>query len=102
MDTIRESTSSANTSVSICDKREHTHTLKARRSNLSTNNDRRLAALQYRDFRLMWGGNFVSVVGSQMQMVAINWHVYRLLAGTTHHHRSLRTSRSSWVQRRWG
>ena len=31
----------------------------------------------------MWGGNFVSVVGSQMQMVAINWHIYRLLAGTT-------------------
>jgi MFS family permease len=42
-----------------------------------------LAALQYHDFRLMWGGNFVSVVGSQMQMVAINWHVYRLLAGTS-------------------
>ncbi len=31
----------------------------------------------------MWGGNFVSVLGSQMQLVAINWHVYRLLAGTT-------------------
>ena len=50
---------------------------------MSVNNERRLAALQYHDFRLMWGGNFVSVVGSQMQMVAINWHVYRLLAGTT-------------------
>ncbi len=50
---------------------------------MSANNDRRLAALQYHDFRLMWGGNFVSVVGSQMQMVAINWHVYRLLAGTS-------------------
>ena len=31
----------------------------------------------------MWAGNFVSVVGSQMQLVAINWHVYRLLAGTS-------------------
>ncbi len=44
---------------------------------------RRLAALQHHDFRLMWAGNFVSVLGSQMQLVAINWHVYRLLAGTT-------------------
>ena len=50
---------------------------------LSSDSDRRLAALRHRDFRLMWGGNFVSVLGSQMQMVAINWHVYRLLAGTT-------------------
>ena len=50
---------------------------------VSTDDGRRLAALQYHDFRLMWAGNFVSVVGSQMQLVAINWHVYRLLAGTS-------------------
>ncbi len=50
---------------------------------MSTDDGRRLAALQFHDFRLMWAGNFVSVVGSQMQLVAINWHVYRLLAGTS-------------------
>lgn len=35
-------------------------------------------ALGHRDFRLMWMGQFVSVTGSQMQLVAINWHVYLL------------------------
>src|SRR5262245_48873006 len=34
------------------------------------------AALRYRDFRLLWLGQIVSVTGSQMQLVAINWHVY--------------------------
>ena len=36
------------------------------------------AALRYRDFRLLWLGLIVSVTGSQMQFVAINWHVYLL------------------------
>jgi MFS family permease len=36
------------------------------------------AALRYRDFRLLWLGQIVSVTGSQMQFVAINWHVYLL------------------------
>jgi MFS family permease len=36
------------------------------------------AALHYRDFRLLWLGQIVSVTGSQMQFVAINWHVYLL------------------------
>jgi MFS family permease len=35
-------------------------------------------ALRHRDFRLMWMGQVVSVTGSQMQLVAINWHVYLL------------------------
>ena len=36
------------------------------------------AALRHRDFRLLWLGLIVSVTGSQMQLVAINWHVYVL------------------------
>src|SRR5256885_11996066 len=36
------------------------------------------SALRYRDFRLLWMGQIVSVTGSQMQSVAINWHVYLL------------------------
>src|ERR687886_325423 len=36
------------------------------------------SALQYRDFRLLWIGQLISTTGSQMQLVAINWHVYLL------------------------
>ena len=36
------------------------------------------AALRHRDFRLLWAGQFISLTGSQMQLVAINWHVYLL------------------------
>jgi len=36
------------------------------------------SALAYRNFRLLWLGQIVSVTGSQMQSVAINWHVYVL------------------------
>jgi len=36
------------------------------------------AALKHRDFRLLWFGQIISVTGSQMQFVAINWHVYLL------------------------
>ena len=35
-------------------------------------------SLQYRDFRLLWIGQLISMAGSQMQQVAINWHVYLL------------------------
>ena len=34
--------------------------------------------LRFRDFRLMWGGFFVSQVGTQMQVVAVAWQVYQL------------------------
>jgi MFS family permease len=34
--------------------------------------------LRHRDFRLMWAGQFVSITGSQMQRVAIDWHIYLL------------------------
>ncbi len=41
----------------------------------------RLVALRYRDFRLLWLGEMVSTTGSQMQLFAINWHVFELLRG---------------------
>src|SRR5258707_12577042 len=37
--------------------------------------------LRHRDFRLLWGSQFVSLTGSQMQVVALNWHIY-LLTGS--------------------
>ncbi|MCB0243948.1 MAG: MFS transporter [Anaerolineae bacterium] len=43
----------------------------------------RFAALRHRDYRLVWSGNFISVIGTQMQFVAINWHIYKLLEGTS-------------------
>src|SRR5215210_5854163 len=36
------------------------------------------AALRHRDFRLLWLGQIATVTGTQMQSVAINWHVYLL------------------------
>jgi MFS family permease len=36
------------------------------------------AALRHRDFRLFWSGQAVSIIGSQMQLVTVNWHVYIL------------------------
>lgn len=38
----------------------------------------RFVALHYRDFRLLWIGLLISNIGSQMQLVAINWHIYLL------------------------
>ena len=35
-------------------------------------------ALHYRDFRLLWLGMLVSTFGTQMQMVALNWHIYEI------------------------
>lgn len=37
-----------------------------------------LAALHYRDYRLIWLGELISQAGTQMQSVTINWHVYIL------------------------
>src|SRR5260370_21408270 len=47
---------------------------------LTDANERQTAfsSLRHRDFRLLWMGQIVSVTGSQMQLVAINWHVYLL------------------------
>lgn len=39
---------------------------------------RAFSALRHRDFRLLWIGLLVSVAGSQMQSIAINWHLYEL------------------------
>jgi MFS family permease len=44
----------------------------------------RLVALQHRDFRLLWLGQLVSITGSQMQIVAVDWHIYQLLRGQTY------------------
>lgn len=41
----------------------------------------RLIALSHPDFRRLWLGQLVSIMGSQMQLTAINWQVYDLLRG---------------------
>lgn len=38
----------------------------------------RLPAFQHRNFRLFWFGQLVSLVGTQMQMVALGWLVLRI------------------------
>lgn len=43
----------------------------------------RAPALQFRDFRLLWFGQIVSIIGSQMQLVAVDWHIYTLLRDQT-------------------
>jgi MFS family permease len=45
---------------------------------VKSSNNSAFAALRHRDFRLLWLGQIVSVTGSQMQFVAINWQVYLL------------------------
>jgi MFS family permease len=37
-----------------------------------------LPALKQRNFRLYWSGQVISLVGTQMQMVAMGWLVYRI------------------------
>ncbi len=41
------------------------------------------SALRYRDYRIFWTGLFLSVIGSQMQLIAVNWHIFELLRGQT-------------------
>ncbi|MHB2017706.1 MAG: MFS transporter [Candidatus Xenobia bacterium] len=38
----------------------------------------RLAAFEFRDFRLLWFGQFFSLLGSRMRAVAVTWHIYHL------------------------
>ncbi len=40
-------------------------------------------ALHSRDFRLVWSGEVISTIGSQMQVYALDWHVFQLLRGQT-------------------
>ncbi len=42
----------------------------------------RFPALQSRQFRILWIGSTISVAGSQMQIVALNWHIYLLTHST--------------------
>jgi MFS family permease len=37
-----------------------------------------LTALRYRDFRLLWFGQLVSTAGSQMRIIAVDYHIYDL------------------------
>lgn len=39
---------------------------------------RAVGVLQHRDFRLFFVGMVISQVGSQMQLMALNWHIYLL------------------------
>src|SRR5437660_2947087 len=36
------------------------------------------SSLRHHVFRLLWLGQIISVTGSQMQLVAVNWHIYLL------------------------
>ncbi|MBS1911603.1 MAG: MFS transporter [Bacteroidetes bacterium] len=38
----------------------------------------RFPALQHRDFRYLWLGQLISVAGTQMQNMAINWQIHQL------------------------
>lgn len=43
----------------------------------------RLVALRHHDFRLMWAGQLISTIGTEMQYAALNWHIMTLLRGET-------------------
>src|SRR5919108_5882958 len=45
-------------------------------NNRATDRQSAFSSLRHRDFRLLWFGQIISVTGSQMQLVAINWHIY--------------------------
>jgi MFS family permease len=35
-------------------------------------------SLLHRDFRRLWAGQWISLIGTQMQVAALNWHIYVL------------------------
>jgi MFS family permease len=37
-----------------------------------------LSVLRYRDFRLLWAGQVLSMIGSRMQGAALSWHLYAI------------------------
>lgn len=41
-----------------------------------------LAALNYGNFRLLWSGQLVAALGTQMQAIAIGWHMYQMTDST--------------------
>jgi MFS family permease len=41
-----------------------------------------ISVLRNRDFRLLWGGQFVSTLGTQMHAVALSWQVYEITGST--------------------
>src|SRR6185295_10345876 len=45
---------------------------------ISSMRQRPYRVLRHPDFRRLWVAQFVSQTGSQMQVVAINWHIYLL------------------------
>jgi MFS family permease len=40
-----------------------------------------LEIMKYRDFRLLWIGQLISIIGSQMRIVAVDWQVYVIATG---------------------
>ena len=48
-----------------------------------TNHFNRMVAFRYRDFRYLWLGEMIFTIATQMQLFAINWHVFQLLRGQT-------------------
>jgi len=41
----------------------------------------RWTVLRHRDFRLLWVAGLASGIGSQMQVLAVNWQMLQLLGG---------------------
>jgi MFS family permease len=53
-------------------------------SSLTSSRPARLAALRHRDFRLFWGGQLVSLIGTWMQSVGQAWLVLELTGSPFH------------------
>ncbi|MDT7605196.1 MAG: hypothetical protein QOF61_3193 [Acidobacteriota bacterium] len=70
---------SVNYTIAVSESEPDVHTSDVPTASLDARSrESSFAALRYRDFRLLWAGQFISITGSQMQLVAINWHVYLL------------------------